>query len=87
MPLHTHTRARARAHARVSSLPFLGPLRDVIDLGCPAWEALVVITNNSLIEFGAGTPASEPRRMTSRLASKLELLAELVARDARFAGQ
>jgi len=57
-----------------------GAVQDVIEPGCPRYDRLV-INNNPAIAFAQASASSgdEPRRMTKRLAQKLNKLAELLA--------
>eukprot|EP00729_Bicosta_minor_P015090 gene15090-24448_t len=55
-----------------------GAVQDVIGPGCPSYEQLAKNVNPAIV-FAESSKDSEPRRMTRRLAEKLNELAELVA--------
>ena len=63
----------------------VGLLDDYLYPGCPAYDRLVNNTN-PLISFAPITPEGQPNLMSSRLSDKLDVLAQTVAGDSRFAG-
>ena len=91
----THVRNRARCTAQPfdegSSIPdaseadTVGLLDDYLYPGCPAYDRLVNNTN-PLVAFAPITTSGQPNLMSVRMSDKLDVLAQTVAGDPRFAG-
>eukprot|EP00035_Acanthoeca_spectabilis_P016009 m.324062 g.324062 ORF g.324062 m.324062 type:complete len:1509 (-) comp16458_c0_seq19:1342-5868(-) len=62
-----------------------GELDDFVEVGCPAYNRLVINTNPDLT-FAPTTATDEPNRMSVRLRDKLQLLTQTLNGDGRFDG-